>query len=598
MTGGSAPHAKVAIPSAEGKIRTPVQGAHFSGSTSKMVSYDDGANSYPSANSGFLSRVVFSTHHKTIGLQYLWLALASVLVGMVLSALLRLHASWPDTAIPFLAGIESTPERYAAMRLLHGSLMVFFVLTAAPQMGFANFLLPLQIGAREMAFPSLNRFSFWMTFASLLGMTSAFFLPLDHGVDVWLISASAFSLAGLFSALNFTTTTIDLRAPGMSLPRMPVTVWAWFINSVLSMLIFSVLLAGCCAVLSDRLLGSEFFSTTLFLANQPQNLVRLGSLPILWQRLFWYFAQAEVYVAMLPCFGFTTHLVATFSRKPVWKERLVVLALCGVGVVGFCVWGYHMFATGMNPYAPLVFSVLASSLGVPAAFLLASWMGTLWNAKSRLTTSMLFAIGFISLFVSGGLSGIFLARHDLGRAAVSEDFVIGHFHLVMGVAATFAILGALFFWFPKMFGCRLNETLGKVHFWMTFLGVYSIFMPMHWLGLLTQSHLFAEHQRAALASAGSSIRTFVSVATIWTVAAQGLFVLNFFNSLLRRNKSAVDNPWGATTLEWSIASPAPGDNFGNTVPTVYRGAYELCAPGESDFVPQHVPPEQLTREHQ
>jgi cytochrome c oxidase subunit 1 len=250
----------------------------------------------------------------------------------------------------------------------------------------------------------------------------------------------------------------------------------------------------------------------------------------------------------------------------------------------------------MNPYAPLVFSVLASSLGVPATLLLASWLGTLWNARLRLTTSMLFAIGFISLFVAGGLSGLFLARHDLARASVSEDFVVGHFHLVMGVAATFAILGALFFWFPKMFGCRLNETLGKVHFWMTFVGVYAIFMPMHWLGLLTQSHLFAEAQRVALAPAGASIRTLVTVATIWTVSAQGLFVFNFFNSLLRRKTGEGDNPWGATTLEWSVSSPAPEQSFGEEVPTVYRGPYEFCAQSERDFLPQHLPPEQLTQE--
>ncbi|HEY4978983.1 MAG TPA: cbb3-type cytochrome c oxidase subunit I, partial [Candidatus Acidoferrum sp.] len=459
-----------------------------------MVTYDDGANLPNQTKPGFLARALFSTHHKTIGLQYLWLALASVFVGMILSTLLRIHASWPTTAIPFLTNLDVTPERFAAVRLLHGSLMVFFVLTAAPQLGFGNYLLPLQIGAREMAFPSLNRLSFWMALASLLGMTGSFFLTLDAGINLWLISASIFSLAALLSALNFTTTTIDLRTEGMTLPRMPVTVWAWFINAILSMLIFSVLLAGSSAVLSDRLLGSNFFSTVSFLAHQPQNLVRQGSLPILWQRLFWYFAQAEVYVAMLPCFGFTTHLIATFSRKPVWKERMVVLALCGVGVVGFCVWGYHMFATGMNPYAPLVFSVLASSLGIPAALLMASWFGTLWNARFQLTTAMLFAIGFISLFVAGGLSGIFLARHELTQAAVSEDFVIGHFHLVMGVAATFAILGALFFWFPKLFGCRLKETLGKIHFWATFAGVYGIFMPLHWLGLLTQSHMLPDAQ--------------------------------------------------------------------------------------------------------
>src|SRR6516165_11881403 len=440
-----------------------------------------------------------------------------------------------------------------------------------------------------MAFPALNRLSFWMMLASLGGMTSAFFLPLDQGVNVWLASASVFCLAGLFSALNFTTTAIELRAPGMTLPRMPVTVWAWFINAILSLLIFSVLLAGCCAVLSDRLLGSDFFSVTAFLARQPRNLVRQGSLPILWQRLFWYFAQAQVYVAVLPCFGFTTHLIATFSRKPVWKERLVVLALCGVGVVGFCVWGYHMFAPGMNPYAPLVFAVLASSLGVPAAFLLASWLGTLWDGRVQVTTSMLFAIGFISLFIAGGLSGIFLARHDLTTAAVSEDFVIGHFHLVMGVAATFAILAALFFWFPKLFGRRMNETLGKAHFWLTFAGVYCIFMPMHWLGLLTQSNLLAGGQRAALASAGASIRTMVTVATISTVAAQSLFVINFFASLVRRKKTEENNPWRASTLEWSVASPVPDENFGVEELIVYRGAYEFAANG-GDFTPQHLSP--------
>jgi len=559
-----------------------------------MVTYDDA--SPRSAPSSFLRRYVFSTHHKTIGLQYLWLALASVLVGMVLSTLLRVHSSWPDTAIPFLAGIQNTPERYAAIRLLHGSLMVFFVLTAAPQLGFGNYLLPLQIGASEMAFPALNLLTFWMTVSSLVGMTASFFYPPQTGINVWLASAALFALAALLSALNFIATTIDLRAEGMTLPRLPVTVWAWFLNSILSLLIFSVLLAGCAAVLSDRLLGSQFFSSSSFLAAQPQNLVRQDSLPVLWQRLFWYFAQAEVYVAMLPCFGIVTHLVATFSRKPVWKERLVVLALCGVGLMGFCVWGYHMFATGMNPYAPLVFSVLASSLGVPAAFLLASWLGTLWEARLQLSAAMLFSIGFISLFIAGGLSGIFLARHDLRTAAVSEDFVIGHFHLVMGVAATFAILAALFFWFPKLFGSRLNEPLGKLHFWITFVGVYLIFMPMHWLGLLTQSRLLPDAQRLALASAGASIRTLVTVATICTVAAQVLFVMNFLQALFRRETAEENNPWRATTLEWSIASPAPEDNFGSARPTVYRGAYEFHAGLANDFAPQHLAPELLSQQ--
>jgi cytochrome c oxidase subunit I len=561
-----------------------------------MVTHEEGGNASPSTGSGLLTRI-FSTHHKTIGLQYLWLSLASVLVGMVLSALLRVHTSWPDTAIPFLRGFQSTPERYEAVRLLHGSLMVFFVLTAAPQLGLGNFLVPLQIGAEEMAFPTLNCFSLWLTVASLGGMTVSFFRPMNQGIDVWLASAAIFSLAALLSAFNFCVTTIELRTKGMILSRMPVTVWAWFVNAILSMLIFSVLLAGCAAILSDRMLGSDFFSVSAFLAEQPLNLVRAGSLPVLWQRLFWYFAQAEVYVAMLPCFGIITHLVATFSRKPVWKERLVVLAICGVGAIGFCVWGYHMFATGMNPYAPLVFAVLASSLGIPAAFLLASWLGTLWNARIEFTTASLFAIGFISLFIAGGLSGLFLARNDLPRAAVNEDFVIGHFHLVMGVAATFAILAGLFFWFPKLFGCQMNEQLGKTHFWLTFAGVYCIFMPMHWMGLLTQSTLLPEAQRAAVASAGGSIRTLVTLATIWTVGAQLLFVLNFFGSLLRNKKGAGDNPWHASTLEWSIASPAPRENFAGQAPVVYRGAYELAS-GTQEFAPQHLSPELLAQKAQ
>jgi len=561
-----------------------------------MVTYDDGASTPHSPSPSFLRRYVFSTHHKTIGLQYLWLALASVLVGMVLSALLRVHSSWPDTAIPFLAGIENAPERYAAMRLLHGSLMVFFVLTAAPQLGFGNYLLPLQIGAAEMAFPTLNLVSFWMTAVSLAGMSASFFYPPETGINLWMGSAAWFALGALLSAVNFTVTTIDLRTEGMTLPRLPVTVWAWFLNSILSMLIFSVLLAGCAAVLADRLLGAQFFSYSSFLAMQPQNLVRQGSSPALWQRLFWYFAQAEVYVAMLPCFGIVTHLVATFSRKPVWKERIVVLALCGVGLIGFCVWGYHMFATGMNPFAPLVFSVLASSLGVPAAFLLASWLGTLWDASPRLSTAMLFSIGFISLFIAGGLSGIFLARHDLPTAAASEDFVIGHFHLVMGVAATFAILAALFFWFPKLFGSRLSEPLGKLHFWMTFTGVYLIFMPMHWLGLLTLSRHLPDAQRVALASASASIRMLVTVATICTVAAQVLFVWNFLQALLGKKGAEENNPWRATTLEWSVASPAPENNFGSARPTVYRGAYEFHAGVSTDFFSQHLAPETLSRQ--
>jgi cytochrome c oxidase subunit I len=560
-----------------------------------MATDDSGANHAETPQNGFLSRYVFSTDHKAIGLNYLWLALFSVFLGMAMSLLMRVHLVWPWVHLPILSGLEDSSDRFAALTTLHGSLMVFLVLTAAPQAGFGNYFLPLQIGAREMAFPRLNLLAFWATVASLLGLTTTFLIPSHPAITLWIVSVAVFCAASLANGLNFSVTTIDLRGQGMTLPRLPLTVWAWFINAILGMLIFSILLAACVCLLSDRLLGTHFFSLLSFIANQPPGVIA-NAVPVLWQRLFWFFAQAEVYVAMLPCFGLVTHLISTFSRRAVWKERLVVLALCGVGVFGFCIWGEHMFSSGMNPFSPLVFSLLASSLAVPAMVLLMSWLGTLWGARVQLSTAMLFALGFVSLFISGGLSGLFLARHDLAAAAVSDDFVTGHFHLVMGVAATFAILGALFFWFPKMFGRRLNESAGKIHFWLTFAGVFCVFMPMHWLGLMAHSRIPPGDTLASVTAAGSAIRNFITGAILLTIFAQGLFLMNFLWSLFHGQRVLENNPWRATTLEWSVSSPPPADDFGATDPVVYRGAYEFSLPGMAeDFVPQHIAPEQVVK---
>ncbi|HYL64978.1 MAG TPA: cbb3-type cytochrome c oxidase subunit I [Candidatus Methylomirabilis sp.] len=561
-----------------------------------MVSYDDNASA--SAASPFLP------DHKAIGLRYLWLALASVLIGMFLSLLMRIHLVWPGVHIPFLASLAATPARYAALTMLHGSLMVFFVLTTAPQAGFGNYFLPLQIGARDMAFPALNFFSFWTTAVSLLGVTLSFFISPDSGLTLWTAGVALFCLAGLLTSINFTATAIDLRATGMTLPRMPLTVWAWLINAILSMLIFSILLAACVFLLADRIFAAQFFSPLQFLSAQPASLAQT-TLFSLWQRLFWFFAQAEVYVAMLPCFGIVSHLLSTFSRKRVWAERAAVLALCGVGLFGFSVWGQHMFSSGLNPWSPLVFSLLASSLGIPAFILVCSWFGTFWCGKIQLNTAMLFALGFVSLFLAGGISGIFLAGSNLAAAgSVSSDFVTGHFHLVMGIAATFAILAALFFWFPKMFGRRLNESLGKLHFWLTFAGVYCVFMPMHWLGLIEHSRAspfapaaFAMPQLVADATSPlpfvASLRTFIAIAAILTVAAQALFLFNFLWSLWRGERTETENPWRATTLEWTVASRPPLGNFGAPDPVVFRGAYEFNSRHSlQDFAPQtlaHAP---------
>jgi len=554
-----------------------------------MVDYDSGADAPEAPRQGFVRRTLLRTDHKVIGLQYLWLALFSVFVGMIMSLVMRIHFFWPSAQVSLISSLANIPERYAALTLLHGSLMVFVVLTAAPQAGLGNYLLPIQIGARDMAFPKLNMLAFWATVASVLGITAALLLEPRAGLTVWIGSVALFCAASFANALNFSVTVIDLRAKGMTLPRLPVTVWAWFLNAILSMLIFSILLAACVYLLADRLLGTHFFLAQQFLSAIPAN--SLGQeFPALWQRLFWFFAQAQVYVAMLPCFGLATHLLANFSRRAIWAQRAVVLALCAMGLFGFCIWGQHMFASGMNPYSPLVFSLLAASLGLPASILVMSWFGTLWNAHIRITTAMLFVLGFISLFLSGGLSGLILARHDLSATAVTDDFITGHYHLVMGVAATFAMIGALFFWFPKMFGRSLDERLGKIHFWLTFAGVYCVFMPMHWLGLISHSRISPEAPLPAIAAV-SFLRSTVTIAALLTIAAQAIFLINFVGTLLRREKAVQGNPWCATTLEWSLSSPPALENFAVGEPSVYRGAYEFATVHfAEDFVPQDLPP--------
>lgn len=543
-----------------------------------MGNLEQSGSGTPAAGGPFHSRNLFRSDHKAVGLQFLLLAFVSVFVGMGLSFVMR---AYPGNAHLPLVWRDPSPERYGALMLLHGSLMVFFVLTAAPQFGFGHYFLPLQIGAREMAFRWMSGVSFWLAFASLTGIAASFALPPARGMVLWLASATVFCGAAVVAALNFCVTVIDCRTQGMTLRRLPLTVWAWLITAILSLLIFSILLAACALLLSDVFAGTRFFGGSAGPAAISRGV---------WQRWFWFFAQAQVYVAMLPCFGMVSHFLSVFCRKPVWRERMAVLALCGVGVCGFCVWGYHVFSSGLNPDSPLVFSLLASSLGIPAAFLIASWFGTLWRSRPQLTTSMLFALGFVSLFLTGGMTGIFLSISGLAATAATNDFVTGHFHLVMGVAATFAILSGLFFWFPKMFGRRLNEPLGRIHFWLTFAGVGAVFLPMHWLGLIESGK--ANGPQAATADGSVlGLHTFISAATIVTVAAQFLFLANAVWTLLRGEEAQTANPWRATTLEWFMSSPAPSGNS-LTAPIVYRGAYEIGVPfaGE-DFFPQHLAPE-------
>ncbi len=563
------------------------------------------------APQGFIRKYIFSKDHKVIGIQYYVLALVAVVVGMFLSVLMRLHLAWPNLEIPFFGLM--TPEQYLALMTMHGTIMVFFVLTTAPQSGFGNYFLPLQIGAPDMAFPTLNMLSFWFTFVSFVVMLAAFFVTggapisgwtgyvplsavgeiagpgLGAGQSLWIISLAIFAAASLMGALNFITTTLDLRTRGMSLGRMPLTCWAWFITAILALLAFAVLLAAGILLLLDRHAGTSFFIPG-GLVISDKLIPHQGGSPLLWQHLFWFFGHPEVYIAILPGMGVVSHVLSTFSRKPIFGYRAMALAMGAIAFLGLMVWGHHMFMSGMSPYSAFAFSLLTMSIGVPSAIKTFNWIGTLWGGRIHFTTSMLFAIGFVSLFVSGGLSGLFLAQPTVDIPLHDTYFVVAHFHIIMGVAAIFGIFAGTYYWFPKMFGRLLNERLGKLHFWLTFVGVYAIFMPMHFIGIAGHPRRYPDTTAVTYLSELNPVHLFITVAAFITVGAQLLFFLNFLWGLKWGKKAADINPWKSTSLEWTVPSPPPHDNFAGRYPTVHRGPYEYSVPGaDKDYFLQDEP---------
>ncbi|HXZ28609.1 MAG TPA: cbb3-type cytochrome c oxidase subunit I [Terriglobales bacterium] len=561
------------------------------------------------APTGFIRKYVFSLDHKVIGLQYYFLALFSVFLGMGLSLLMRIHLVWPEAHLPIFGDIK--PETYLALLTMHGTFMVFFVLTTAPQGGFGNYMLPIQIGAPDMAFPVLNMLSFWTTFLALVVMVAAFFVtggaplhgwtgyaPLSAlqssgpgeglGADLWITSIALFCVASMMGALNFITTTLDLRARGMSLMRMPLTTWTWFVTAILGLLAFGVLLAAGILLLLDRNAGTSFFVPGgLVLSGQIIN--HKGGSPLLWQHLFWFFGHPEVYIAILPGMGVCSQLLSTFSRKPIFGYKAMVYAVLAIGVLGFLVWGHHMFMSGMSPYSAFAFSYMTMAIGVPSAIKTFNWLGTIWRGRVRFTTPMLYAIGFVSLFVTGGLSGPFLAQPALDIPLHDTYFVVAHFHLIMGVAAIFGIFAATYYWFPKMFGRMMNDGLGKIHFFLTFIGAYAIFMPMHYLGLAGHPRRYSQLTEVSYLHGLMPLQHFITIAAFITIGAQFLFLINLFWSMFKGPKAPI-NPWEATTLEWTVPSPPPHDNFGGKTPVVYHGPYEYSVPGApQDFVMQNDP---------
>jgi cytochrome c oxidase subunit 1 len=558
----------------------------------------------------FWTKYIFSQDHKVIAIQYTITALLIGLFGLVLSWLMRLQLGFPGS-FQFL-----NPGSYYQMLTQHGMIMIVYLLTAILLGGFGNYLIPLMIGARDMAFPFLNMLSYWVYLLSVIVLMAAFFVPggptgagwtlypplsalpnaapgSGWGIKLMLISLVIFIAAATMGGLNYVTTVLQCRTKGMTLMRMPLSVWGIFIASVMALFAFPALFAGGVMLLFDNLLGTSFFipAVTLF----GQQLPREGGNPLLFQHLFWYFGHPEVYVVILPAMGIASDLISTHARKPIFGYKAMVLAMAAIAFIGFIVWAHHMFVSGMNPYFGFFFAVSTLIIAIPSAVKVYNWLLTLWRGNIRLNVPMLFGIGWISTFIIGGLTGLPLGNVVADVPLHDTYFVVGHFHLVMGVAALMAIFGGIYHWFPKVTGRMLNETLGKLHFWVTFVGAYAIFFPMFLMGILgVPRRYFDFNALQYLPPQTSALNIAITVAALTVGAAQLIFLGNLIWSALW-GKRAEANPWGATTLEWQTpTTPPPHGNWGAQTPTVYRWAYDYSVPGaERDFIPQNVPTEQV-----
>jgi cytochrome c oxidase subunit I len=539
---------------------------------------------------------IFSTDHRVIGRQYFFLALTAALLGAALSLVMRFHLIYPNAQV---SGSTMAPEYYLSVLTLHGTVMVFFVLTIAPLNAFGNLVLSEQLGAKAMAFPGLNRFSFWTTALAFVVIVASFlatgggplsgwtaYPPLSAvgaisgpgeglGQTLWFISIALFSIASVLTAINMISTVIDERGPGMTLMRMPLTCWNWFVTSILSLLAFSVLLPALLLILLDRHGGTSFFVPEgLLVADEA--IKHSGGSPLLWQHLFWFFGHPEVYIAILPGMGIVSHLIATFSRKPLFGYKAMVWASISIAFLGLLVWGHHMFISGLSPYSAIAFSLLTMVIGAPSAVKTFNWIATAWNGSLRLTTAMLFSLGFVSVFVTGGLSGLFLGQPQIDAYVHDTYFVVAHFHLIMGIAALFGIFAATFYWFPLMFGRMMNERLGKLHFYLTFIGAYATFLPMHFAGFAGNPRRYADFTTFDFLAAVMPLQRWITYSAFFLATVQLIFLWNLFYSIWRGEPSP-ENPWESTSLEWS-RSEAP----------VQHGPYEYSVPGATrDYVIQN-----------
>ena len=555
----------------------------------------------------FWTRYVWSQDHKVIAIQYSCVAIAVGLVGVALSNLMRLQLGFPGR-FSFIDGAH-----YYQYMTMHGMIMVIYLLTALFLGGFGNYLIPLMVGARDMVFPFLNMLSFWVYLLSVLVLMASFFAPggptgagwtlyppqailagtpgHDWGIILMLVSLVIFIVAATMGGLNYVTTVLQARAEGMTLLRMPLTVWGIFVATILALLAFPALFVSGVMMLLDKTLGTSFFMPSLVSMGQVTDYK--GGSPLLFQHLFWFFGHPEVYIVALPAFGIVSDLISVHARKSIFGYRTMVWAILAIGVLSVVVWAHHMFVSGMNPYFGFFFATTTLIIAVPTAIKVYNWLLTLWRGDIHLSVPMLFALAFISTFLIGGLTGLFLGNVSVDIPLSNTYFVVAHFHMVMGVAPILVVFGGIYHWYPKVTGRMLNDTLGKLHFWITFLGTYAIFFPMHYLGLLGMPRrYYTFEQYDFIPPSAHMLNTFITIAALVVAAAQLVFVFNLVWSVWR-GRRADANPWRAASLEWQTPDTPPGHgNWGAHPPVVYRWAYAYSVPGApQDFIAQNAPPE-------